>query len=161
MNSHLTERFRAGRLHDDGCPDPDVAPLARPSRINNDIWKYCQDASKPVAKAGSWIDKPEIPTSIELLPNIPTSFTEGEQIIDFDEDVELRPNRVEGDYKSNEEYLGTQYDLLREDAIRPLRQAIEQVRKDPWREESDYPPSSGIGIYEPVSRRSTLSVVRC
>jgi helicase required for RNAi-mediated heterochromatin assembly 1 len=161
MNPHLTERFRTVRLHEDDYPDPDVAPLARPSRINGDVWKYCQDASKPVVNAGSWIDKPEIPTSFELFPNIPTGFTEGEQIIDFEEDVELRPNKVEGEYKSNEEYLGTQYDLVREDAIRPLRQAVEQVRKDPWREESDYPSSSGIGIYEPVSRHSAFSLVRC
>ncbi|KAL1606332.1 hypothetical protein SLS60_003734 [Paraconiothyrium brasiliense] len=75
-------------------------------------------------------------------------FPEGEQMISFSE--ELRPNKVEGDYESNEEYLGTQYDLMREDAIRPLREAVQEVRKDPWRDESDYPSSSGIGIYEPV-----------
>ncbi|KAF2438516.1 P-loop containing nucleoside triphosphate hydrolase protein [Karstenula rhodostoma CBS 690.94] len=149
MNPHLTERFRAGQPHhEDDYPDLDIAPLARPSRINGDIWKYCQDANKPVANAGSWVNKPEIPTISELLPDSSIGFTVGEQIIDFNE--ELRQNKVEGNYESKEEYLGTHYDLLREDAVRPLRQAVEEVRKDPWRDESDYPPSSGIGIYEPV-----------
>lgn len=149
MNSHLSERFRTPKQ--DEFPDPDVIPLARPSRINGDIWKYCQDVTKPVPKAGSWINKPETPTAIELFAGSdPKGFAVGETIIDLDE--ELRPNRVEGSYESKDEYLGTQYDLLREDAIRPLRQAVEEVRKDPWRDESDYPPSSGIGIYEPVSQ---------
>ncbi|KAL5406333.1 hypothetical protein PMIN03_007833 [Paraphaeosphaeria minitans] len=147
MNPHISERLRAS--HQDDYPDPNVAPLARPSRINGDIWKYCQDTTKLVVNTGSWINKSEIPTSSELFPGgNSASFTVGEQIINLDE--ELRPNKVEGSYKSKEEYLGTQYNLLREDAIRPLRQAVEEVRKNPWRDESDYPPSSGIGIYEPV-----------
>lgn len=157
MNPHLSERFRA--IREDEYTDPDVAPLARPLRINGDISKYFQDTAKPVATAGSWVNKPEIPTAYELLPDSSrtTGFTVGEQIIDFNE--ELRPNRVEGEYESKEEYLGTQYNLLREDAIRPLQQAVEEVRKNPWRDESDYPPSSGIGIYEPVSWRSSWSLV--
>ncbi|KAL5386844.1 hypothetical protein DPSP01_003862 [Paraphaeosphaeria sporulosa] len=147
MIKHLSERLCSPQ---DDYPDPDVAPLARPSRINGDIWKYYQNASQytPV-NAGSWVNKPEIPTPSEILPgSCSPGFTVGEQIINLNE--ELRPNKVEGNYESKEEYLGTQYDLLREDAIRPLRQAVEEVRKDPWRDESDYPPSSGIGIYEPV-----------
>lgn len=150
MNAHLTERFRNVRVNDDDrYPDSDTSPLARPNRTNGDIWEYFQDAQKPVTNAGSWIHKPEVPTSAEILPNCQVGFVTGEQMIDFEE--ELRPNRVEGAYESNEEYLSTQYELLREDAIRPLRQAVEEVRKDPWRDECDYPQSSGIGIYEPVS----------
>ncbi|KAJ4356660.1 uncharacterized protein N0V89_004696 [Didymosphaeria variabile] len=149
MNAHLVERLRAVQLQD-SYPDPEVAPLARPSRTNNDIDKYYKVASKSVANAGPWLHKPEFPTSSELFPDVltGTGFTEGEQIISFSE--ELRPNKVDGDYECNEEYLGTQYELLREDAIRPLREAVQEVRKDPWRDESDYPSSSGIGIYEPV-----------
>ncbi|KAJ4290505.1 hypothetical protein N0V90_010722 [Kalmusia sp. IMI 367209] len=147
MNSHLTERFGALRSLDDRYPDPELVPLSSRSRTNNDISKYFQDASKPVVKAGAWIDKSEVPTSSEIITGS-SGFTIGEQIIDFDE--ELRPNKVKGAYENNEEYLGTQYELLREDAIRPLRQAVEDVRKDPWKDETEYPPSSGIGIYEPV-----------
>ncbi|KAF1970981.1 P-loop containing nucleoside triphosphate hydrolase protein [Bimuria novae-zelandiae CBS 107.79] len=147
MNPHLTERFGAARL-DDRYPDPEVAPLARPSRTNNDIWKYGEDAKKPVVNAGSWISKPEVPTASELLANYQSGFAVGEQIIDLDQ--ELRPNKVVGAYESNEEYLGTQYDLLREDALRPLRQAIEEVRRNPYLDEASYSSSSGIGIYEPV-----------
>jgi helicase required for RNAi-mediated heterochromatin assembly 1 len=62
----------------------------------------------------------------------------------------LRPNKVEGEYQDNQEYLSTQYDLLREDAVRPIREAVAEVRKDSSRDELDYPQSSGIGIYEPT-----------
>lgn len=125
---------------DDHYPDPELVPLSSRPRTNNDISKYFQDASKPVIKAGTWINKPEVPTSSEILTES-SGFTVGEQIIDLDE--EIRPNKVKGAYQSNEEYLGTQYELLREDAIRPLRQAVEDVRKDPWKNEPEYPPASG------------------
>ena len=151
MNAHLTERFGVPHTNDDGYPDPEITPLARPSRMNNDIHKYQENAKKPVVNAGSWIEKPEVPTSAELMVNCQISFPD-ETIIDLEE--ELRPNRIDGPYQSNEEYLGTQYELLREDAIRPLRQAIEEVRRNPWWNESKYPPSRAIGIYEPVSGRA-------
>lgn len=54
----------------------------------------------------------------------------------FAEDPE--PNRVHGEYKSTAEYLGVHYRLLREDFIRPLREALEAVRRgeEPPREVS-------------------------
>lgn len=149
MNSHLTERLGAFRPDDNPYPDPEVAPLARPSRINEDISKYYQDFKKPVVNAGPWIHKPEVPTSTELIEDPQVSCTSGEKIVDLNE--KLRPNKIKGAYDNNEEYLGTQYDLVREDALRPLRQAIKEVKKNPYLDESAYPPSSGIGIYEPVS----------
>jgi helicase required for RNAi-mediated heterochromatin assembly 1 len=69
-------------------------------------------------------------------------------IIDVTE--ELRPNKVQGAYENNEEYLGTQYDLLREDSIRPLREAVAHVRASPWLDEAEYQNSANIGIYDPV-----------
>lgn len=39
------------------------------------------------------------------------------------------PNRIKGEYESAHEYLGTHFHLLREDFVRPLRQAIEALRE--------------------------------
>jgi helicase required for RNAi-mediated heterochromatin assembly 1 len=56
---------------------------------------------------------------------------------------------VEGAYENTEEYLGTTYELLREDSIRPLREAVVEVRKEPFKDEAEYGNNS-LGIYEPV-----------
>ena len=148
MNSHLPERFTAlghARRPQGHYPDPDHVPLAASSRTNNDILQYIHDAKKPVGSAGPWIDQPEIPTSAEIM-SFPTGFTQDPSALDS----KVRPNKVEGAYDTNEEYLGTQYELLREDALRPLRRAVEAVWKSPELDEFEYPPERGVGIYEPV-----------
>jgi helicase required for RNAi-mediated heterochromatin assembly 1 len=102
--------------------------------------------------AGAWQSKPEFPTPSEILPPL-----EGDHVgtlIHLENEVpsndDLRPNRIEGAYENKEDYLQTHYDLLREDAVRPLRNAVIEVRKDPSRDEKDYPPSCNIGIYTPT-----------
>lgn len=55
---------------------------------------------------------------------------------------------INGAYDSIEDYLSTEYELLREDALRPLREAVAEVRKDPWRDEAQYEKS--VAICEPV-----------
>lgn len=47
-----------------------------------------------------------------------------------------------------EAYLATHYDLLREDAIRPLRNAVEQVKFTPDAVEDAF--NGAIGIYDKV-----------
>lgn len=47
-----------------------------------------------------------------------------------------------------EEYLSAHYELLREDAVRPLREAVQQVRITPQAKEDAFQGS--IGIYEKV-----------
>lgn len=61
---------------------------------------------------------------------------------------EPRPKKIEGPYDNKEDYLRTEYELLREDALRPLSEAVAEVRKDPWKEEAKY--EKNVGIYEPV-----------
>jgi len=143
MNNHLAERFSANRY-----PDPERVPLSAPPRTNNDIIQYFRQEKKAGTRAGAWHAKKEIPLPSEMLTPSAPGFDMVEQIIDLED--ELRPNKVEGAYQDNEEYLSTQYDLLREDAVRPLRDAVAEVRKDPWRDELNYPQASGIGIYEPT-----------
>jgi helicase required for RNAi-mediated heterochromatin assembly 1 len=148
MNTHISERFSGHRTggpsYHDRYPDPERVPLSLPPRSNDDIAKYYQDVSKPVAGAGAWLSKPEIPRPSEILPGPSTFITE--QIISIED--EIPQNKVEGAYENKEDYLRTQYDLLKEDSIRPLRKAVEEVRREPLRIESEYTQS--IGIYEPV-----------
>ncbi|KAF2677402.1 P-loop containing nucleoside triphosphate hydrolase protein, partial [Lentithecium fluviatile CBS 122367] len=143
MNSHIAERFSHDRY-----PDPERVPLSAPLRTNNDIIEYFDNAKKTITRAGTWHSKSEIPLPSEILTPSAPGFDFVEKIIDLDD--ELRPNKVEGAYEDKEDYLRTHYELLREDAVRPLREAVAEVRKDPWRDELDYPPNANIGIYEPT-----------
>lgn len=63
-------------------------------------------------------------------------------------DKDPRPKKIEGPYDNTEDYLRTEYELLREDALRPLREVVAEVRKDPYKEEARY--EKNVGIYEPV-----------
>ncbi|KAJ5620754.1 P-loop containing nucleoside triphosphate hydrolase protein [Penicillium lagena] len=67
-----------------------------------------------------WRNKPEFPGSDEILG------TDTET-----EDVLLAPNKISGSWPSREEYLKTHYNLIREDAVAPLRDAVALVREDP------------------------------
>jgi helicase required for RNAi-mediated heterochromatin assembly 1 len=129
--------------------DPEVpndeTPESVPSKANEDIRRYYELAHKPVAGAGPWLDKPEIPHPNEILRHEPASATI-ETLITTNE--EPRPKKIDGPYDNTEDYLSTEYELLREDALRPLREAVAEVRKDPWKDESQY--ENSVGIYEPV-----------
>ena len=153
-NAHLTERFgnavpRSRR--NPQVPD-DSVPESAPTKVNNDIRKYYETASKPVTGAGLWLDQPEIPHPHEILPEQPAFTTTEEALIGTDEGP--RPKKLEGPYENTEDYLRTEYELLREDALRPLRQAVAEVRKDAWKDEVQY--DKGVSIYEPVYLTSLL-----
>lgn len=147
VNAHLHERFSGGfPVSSSRIPDDNV-PTSAPARENNDIREYFALADKPVS-GGAWLNKEEIPTSSEILREKPGfSSTEFETLIEVDESI--RPHKVEGAYESNEDYLSTKYELFREDAIRPLREAIDLVREEPFKDEMEYGNNS-IGIYDPV-----------
>ena len=61
----------------------------------------------------------------------------------------MTPNKPTGAWDSEEDYLRDQYALLREDAVRPLRDAVALVREYPRRKEADF--SNQVGIYDRVS----------
>jgi len=150
VNQHLTERFgRAPVAFSGNSSVPnDSMPTSVLSRINNDVRKYFELAKKPVT-AGAWIEKPEIPSSSEMLRRDTPDFTftsSDQALVDIGE--KIRPYKPEGGYESNDDYLGTKYELLREDAIRPLRDAVAEVRKSPYKDEAEY--DNSIGIYDPV-----------
>jgi helicase required for RNAi-mediated heterochromatin assembly 1 len=143
MNADLREQFRGAHSSRIPSVPHDDIPTSGPSRRNNDICEYFELAKKPI-RGGAWLDKPEIPAPSEVLRE--QSFT-NEALIDAGEN--LCPHKIEGAYEDNEDYLRTKYELLREDAVRPLREAIDEIRADPFKYESEYNNQS-IGIYDPV-----------
>jgi helicase required for RNAi-mediated heterochromatin assembly 1 len=146
MNADLSERFRgAPAFKNTSVPNDDI-PTSGPSRVNNDIREYFQLAKKPV-NGGAWLDKPEVPSPSEVLREQPAFRNSNEALIEVDESI--RPHKIKGAYEDNEDYLRTKYELLREDAVRPLREAIDEIRADPFKDESEYSNQS-IGIYDPV-----------
>lgn len=148
MNANLTERFcgmPSNSFKNTSIPDDDI-PMTASFRAKNDIREYFELAKKPVA-GGAWLDMPEIPSPSEVLHTKSGCKNDNEALIDVDESI--RPHKPEGAYDDNEDYLRTKYELLREDAVRPLREAIARVRADPYKDEAEYGNQS-IGIYDPV-----------
>ncbi|KAL5117011.1 hypothetical protein ACEQ8H_005097 [Pleosporales sp. CAS-2024a] len=149
VNWHINERFRQTSTRDNMAVSSDSIPSSAPSRINNDIREYVQLAQKHVT-AGAWIHQPEIPRSSEILPpRAKSDFLCDAPHRLIDVHPSPRPHKAEGAYASIEEYLGTKYELLSEDANRPLREAVAEVRQSPYKDEAEY-ESNSIGVYDPV-----------
>lgn len=107
-----------------------------------DYWKEAK-AEDPTEN-DPWASKPEIPSAAEVL---------GTDLPEDDEDcVELMPNRISGPWPSKSSYLRAHYELLREDAVAPLRDAVAYVRDEP-----NMMDSKEVSIYEKVCLLSGLS----
>lgn len=147
MNSDFTERSR-GRLSPRGSSLPEHStPTAGPSRADNGVAEYYRLAKKQVA-GGAWLHQPEIPSPSEILPK-----NSSELLVDVESN--LRPHKAEGAYDSNDDYLGTKYELIREDALSTFRNVLEKIRKDPYRDEAEYEEQS-VGVYDPVYIKSVV-----
>lgn len=97
----------------------------------------------------SWMILPEVPSSAEILPKradsdhwvLPTTQ---------DDSPPVAVNRINGAWPSKHEYLRSHYLMMREDAIKPLRDSVEIIRSNPYTRETDNVQNS-IGIYDKVS----------
>ncbi|RMY70084.1 hypothetical protein D0863_06021 [Hortaea werneckii] len=140
MNEMLVERFRAGisTSHSGG---QEVLISAFPQQLNPRIREYFMDAAKTTSDS-VWTRRPEIPTSAEMLDEEPGNSSSTSDII------EMVPNKRHGAWESKEAYLSAHYELLREDAVKPLRDAVGVVRANPSADENALP--GAIGIYEKV-----------
>lgn len=85
-------------------------------------------AMPPISR--DWVNLPEVPSSKE--------------IISADQELFMEPNKIDGPWSSKEAYLRAHYELLREDTICPLRQAVDELVSDPGLLESDSYEKSGI-----------------
>lgn len=84
----------------------------------------------PNKKQSSWLDRPEMPDAAEMLE---------------EEALNLSANRMDKPWSSSKKYLQTHYELIREDSIAPLRDAIAQFKTTP-----DMVDDKAIAIYEKV-----------
>ncbi|KAL3493190.1 P-loop containing nucleoside triphosphate hydrolase protein [Aspergillus germanicus] len=105
-------------------------------KVNKDIAKYfnqphAQDPDTWTSQP--WILKPEIPSSDEIVGGEDGEF------------VDLEPNKIDGPWESKEAYLKAHYDLIREDAVAPLRDAVATFKCDP-----DMGDDKNTCIYEKV-----------
>ncbi|KAI9676461.1 MAG: hypothetical protein M1817_000618 [Caeruleum heppii] len=94
-----------------------------------------------------WAVQPEIPSAQELLGLSRVVNGPGPHNSSHirPTELELPINKIKGSWKSKDEYLGAHYELLREDAVAPLRDAIEQVADQPTMGDT-----RAICIYEKV-----------
>ena len=133
INADLPERFRSGRQHYPPPSDQHHHDVDLKLSLSLDIRDYVKSAEKIKSSTtkDAWLDKQELPGSDEI-------FGAGDSI-------ELLPNKVSGVWKSTDRYLKCHYELLREDAISPLRDAVDIFRRDPemWDDKS-------VAIYERV-----------
>jgi helicase required for RNAi-mediated heterochromatin assembly 1 len=142
LNAHLPERFR-GRQRQDLRKPTNTQQSDLDLSLNIDIRQYvqAQDAISGSTKSDAWLSLTEMPTNSEI----------GDT---GDEDVALAANKIKGKWKSKEKYLRAHYELLREDAVSPLREAVDTFRQDP-----DMMDSQSVSIYEkarPVAFRKKL-----
>lgn len=118
MNEHLSERFARSRNFQ-ARGNTSFDPNRSKDALNRDIRAYVAAANaRPGNTAKPWLVKAEIPTSEEILD-------------DEDEPVQLSENRLNRPWPNRRKYLETHYELLREDAISPLRDAVHQFKNTP------------------------------
>lgn len=97
--------------------------------------------------AEEWRNKPEIPSSDEIMKPLPGSENneQEERWDDYQREYQRDPvtnpnlphNIIEGAWPSKEAYIGAHYQILREDAIASLRQSVQLVMKNPAISDTD------------------------
>lgn len=106
-----------------------------PIPVNEDIRGYFYVDDEASTENEPWTLKPEIPSPEEVLG---TDIRD-----DGDDSIQLLPNTVTGPWPSKDDYLRAHYELLREDAVSPLRDAVAYIQDDPQMHDS-----SSVSIYE-------------
>ncbi|KAF3928016.1 hypothetical protein AA313_de0200928 [Arthrobotrys entomopaga] len=114
MNAHLSERILAAKRPD---PKQNNKKDFFESNIprNRLVEKF--ERAPPLEVDGiedKWRKIPEVPTAAELL-----------------EDLAIPTNEIGQPWDSVNDYLGTHYELLREDCFAPLREAVGRFRREP------------------------------
>jgi helicase required for RNAi-mediated heterochromatin assembly 1 len=133
MNAHLNERLR-GNFRPSGSEKRPVVSAMK-VEVNPDIRAYFQqqDKIRRQSEAEPWLQQPEFPANDEV------GLLDREQIVQF------APNKLRGKWKSTARYLKAHFELLREDAISPLRDAVDSFKDDPHMFDNQ-----NLSIYEKV-----------
>ena len=100
MNEDLQERFSRSRKAAKGQPATGQAVvLLIPQQLNPRVREYFEQP-KTTTQGGAWLNRPEIPTSEEVLD----TETRASRITG---EVELGANKPKGKWASKDEYLGS------------------------------------------------------
>jgi helicase required for RNAi-mediated heterochromatin assembly 1 len=141
MNISVQEKFKPGRMHKRNQQDSMHREVTKFS--SNFIAQYLRDSTLS-ADLSSWLSVPEIPT-----PEEAQDITEPWQTLDpQDGSVILGGNELKGGWGSKEEYLKAHYEMLREEAVRPLRETISWVKNNPDAREDQRSFGGNMGLYE-------------
>lgn len=91
-----------------------------------------------------WRNLPEVPAKAELMPKDDGNADQRSQEENWDDyqndpvyDPNLPKNIVNGPWPSKQEYISAHYQILREDAIAPLREAIKYFRQHRHMDDDD------------------------
>jgi helicase required for RNAi-mediated heterochromatin assembly 1 len=108
---------------------------------------------KQVEYPEAWRNLPEVPNKSEICPNVDplvSKMVEQEAWNDYQNEpgyeMTLPDNIIVGPWTSKEDYIGAHYQILREDAIAPLRYVVSEFRQHPNMLETN-----DVGIYTHVS----------
>lgn len=82
-----------------------------------------------------WRNLPDVPTGQEILQDVSwQDINAPEEPLDYQKAPEFDPrlphNKIDGAWSSKEEYLGFHYQILREDAVAPIRQSVASFKED-------------------------------
>lgn len=113
MNEHLAERFGRSR-RPVKAPGNSVDVLVLPQVLNH-LGREYYNPPKTGVQGEALLNRPEIPPSVEVLDQ------------DGLDTTGPPANKKEEAWDSKDEYLGTHYELLREHAVRFLREAVSMV----------------------------------
>ncbi|KAG8525871.1 uncharacterized protein KY384_000631 [Bacidia gigantensis] len=118
LNPHLNERFGRRAAFQD--PKPPIQPTYSMT-LALDIRKYAKklEAVTNASSPAAWHGISEFPKWSEV-------FDPGRRA--HNEDVELDSNTIVGPFSSKEDYLARHYNLLREDAVAPLRDVVSECQ---------------------------------
>lgn len=105
-------------------------------KLNKDIRAYVAAANRS-DNTNQWNEKTEVPSTGEIL-----GLDDSEEAIDV---IDLVPNLIQGPWPEVQSYLKAHYDLLREDAVSPLRDAVASFKEAP-----SMIDSSSVSIYDKV-----------
>ena len=109
----------------------DRAPV--PERANELVRQYALSPAHPDdVDENSWLRRPEIPDAREILGAVGEAEDNDET-----EAVDVPVNVIRGPWGSKEDYLRSHFELLREDVVAPLRDAVGEVRKSPGMSDSE------------------------
>ena len=119
FNSSLPERFRAGNIQREAASTDTTRNNGYRVQLNMGPREYFQAQRKITQEnPDNWRSLPDIPRKAEI------ARTDDKAIL-------IPANKVDRKWKSKEKYLRTHYELLREDSIAPIREAVDAVRKSP------------------------------